>query len=659
MSKLSASAAVFVPPKNSMVGFVPTKPQTPDEQMPGSSSPLQRRELQKHQESCQSTIHELSDTINRLQVELEKEKKKNIFRNFSVHQEERIKKQDGKIKKMRMTIGNHYEEIQELTRVNSRLSEKNKDQQKSIDKLLRDIDEIDTEKLDYKKKYLDLRSAYDDLRKDYNDYRLEEFNKRARCVEEITQLKEKLRDNDLWMKNTLRLKWIIDQMEKVGAIRLPDHEWAIDMARDVEFDQEDPLVSTFREKIPYSIYREFLPNASDAGIRFMNEEDENRLIENLSREAREFTSQLGSGFNDLIVEDRDRAMKIATNLQAIFRGAGCRRRLNRIFGTNTTERSTRINSAVLIQKIFRGFKSRGHMKFTSSSRFIRDNLVARPHCQEMTNIPWKHRVEYWTMNQIYRRSLVFYNTRETDDRYSYAWYNQSSGIRSSWKPINSSAIQSSQGIATVPGTRVSTFVGHLFEVHNHTKQESFWIRINFSTPNKMFIDINTGISVHVNHFVDLYNRLIGGQMDQDDIPEQNQDRSMHRISSAIDDTESRDIQTRDNGFITIDGVRRCNCLRCQQRRQEENDDEARLQMAIQLSIESAIQRPQNTIRWTDDAEDYNISNMFQEHDENTLIRQRQDQEYARAEEIDLANQRLAEDVDTQAVRDARLARFNQ
>ena len=88
---------------------------------------------------------------------------------------------------------------------------------------------------------------------------------------------KKVRDNDLWMKNTLRLKWIIDEMEKVGAIRLPDHDWAIDMAHDVEFsNQEDPNISVFRDKIPYYIYREVLPNAADADIQFVDEETENR-----------------------------------------------------------------------------------------------------------------------------------------------------------------------------------------------------------------------------------------------------------------------------------------------------------------------------------------------------------------------------------------------
>ena len=110
----------------------------------------------------------------------------------------------------------------------------------------------------------------------------------------------------------------------------------------------------------------------------------------------------------------------------------------------------------------------------------------------------------------------------------------------------------------------------------------------------------------------------------------------------------------------------CNCQNCQRRRRlemqdiEDEEDLQRLQMAIQMSLDSTrdINTDRST-RLTDDVEEYNISNMFQEPDENTLIRQRQDEEYARAEEIDLARQRLAEDVDTEAVREARLARFNQ
>ena len=33
----------------------------------------------------------------------------------------------------------------------------------------------------------------------------------------------------------MRLQYIIEQMNRVGAIRLPEHEWALDMADEIKF----------------------------------------------------------------------------------------------------------------------------------------------------------------------------------------------------------------------------------------------------------------------------------------------------------------------------------------------------------------------------------------------------------------------------------------
>lgn len=658
MSKLSASAMVFIPPETP-VGFIPTRPQPPDEEMPDISSPLQRRELQEHHERCQSTIHELSDTINRLQNRLDEEKLKSQKKETS-NLEKIIQEKDDQIKhikqklemdsiaakrkekmltRMRETISSHYEEIKQLESMA-------KDYQKQLKKRIEEQHKLIGINFRLKEKNENMenfQNRFYELRNTFDDYRAEELLKREGLVREIDDLKQKARDNDLWMKNTLCLKWIIDEMKKVGAIRLPDHDWAVDMAHDLEFSNpEDPHRSVFRDKIPYSIYREALPNASDAGIQFVEEETENRLIAELSREAQEFSSQLGSGFSDLVDEDHDRAVEIIIKIQSIVRGFISRQRIMRTFGKTPEERSIRMNAAILIQSIYRGFSIRGHRIFNPHAWSSRESQYPtvwyRDYLDQLGpshHAIWSHRMSSWRGNQnLYSRTIKFFNTGNNEEKYSYCWFNPSTRRFGPWKIIAKESLNS--------GTSLSTYVGHWIKIKNWTTDETFWVRVNFSALKVSHFDLNTRINISTSLW-EIQNRRRFGGRPRDHIIRR-EDVPVNRIAARI-----------------------CGCQNCQRRRlglqNPENDDETRLQMAIQMSIESAMETametPQNTIRWTNDIEDYNISNMFHEPDETTLIRQRQDQEYARAEEIDLARQRLAEDVDTNAIREARLARFTQ
>ena len=66
-------------------------------------------------------------------------------------------------------------------------------------------------------------------------------------------------------------------MEKVGAIRLPDHDWAIDMVKDVEI----PAVSS-------EIRNRFLPSYQDAHMVFDGgEQEQAEIYGELSRAATE------------------------------------------------------------------------------------------------------------------------------------------------------------------------------------------------------------------------------------------------------------------------------------------------------------------------------------------------------------------------------------
>lgn len=650
MSKLSASAAVFVPPEP-LVGFIPTKPQQPNEELPDISSPRRIRDLQEHQERCQSTIHELSDTINRLQNQLDEEKLKsqkketsNLEKIIQV-KDDQIKQIKQKIKmdsiaakrkekmlsRMRETISSLYEEIKKLeskTKDYQNQETKHKDE---IQRMVTKISRLQEENEEMKQ----FKTGFYELSYKFDVHRREGIIKQGDLLREIDDLKLKLRDNDLWMKNTLRLKWIIDEMKKVGAIRLPDHEWAIDMAHDIEFsNQEEPNRSVFRDIIPYSIYREVLPNSADAEIRFVDEETENRLIDELSREAHEFSSQISSGFSDLIAEDREKAVEIVTMIQSFVRGFIARQRIERLFGKTPEEISTRMNAAIRIQSIYRGFTIRGHRNFEPSIWSSRQTRYPTVWYRDNQNqlgpshmAPWRHRTTDLRGN-LYSKTIRFFNSGNNEEKYSYCWFNPGTCRFGQWKSI----VPESLNIYTT----LSTYVGHWIKIKNWTTQEIFWIRINFSGMKVSYFDLNTRIIIPVTLWEIQNRRRFAREPSLEII--RREDVPINRIVTSI-----------------------CNCQNCQRRRFgiEDQEDE-RLQMAIQMSIYSArnvnIDRSQ---RLTDDVEEYNISNLFQEPDENTLIRQRQDEEYARAEEIDLARQRLTEDVDTEAVREARIARFNQ
>lgn len=128
---------------------------------------------------------------------------------------------------------------------------------------------------------------------------------------------------DRWMGNTLRLNWIIKEAAKVGALRLPDHEWVTDMAHDLEYPNES-TVSIFSD-IPRRIRERYLPQYQDAHMEFIEEGEENVLIEQLSEEASRFSRRIPEPLEQLLQNDRVEALKKISLIQKIFRGILSRR----------------------------------------------------------------------------------------------------------------------------------------------------------------------------------------------------------------------------------------------------------------------------------------------------------------------------------------------
>ena len=132
-----------------------------------------------------------------------------------------------------------------------------------------------------------------------------------------------------WQRASLRLDWLIREMDKVGAIRLPDHDWATDMRHDIEYPDDDGMNrgKSIYGDINVAIRRDCLPDYGDADIEAVGEEEEHRRYEEWSQEASAYVASLESAENG-----NDMELKIA--------------------------------AAECIQRYYRGFRSRGHITFT-------------------------------------------------------------------------------------------------------------------------------------------------------------------------------------------------------------------------------------------------------------------------------------------------------
>ena len=155
-------------------------------------------------------------------------------------------------------------------------------------------------------------------------------NNQDRLLAESQGKKEK------WQRTSLRLDWLIREMDKVGAIRLPDHEWATDMRHDIEYPDDDGVNRgrSIYGDIHVSIRRDCLPDYGDAHIETVSEEEESRRYEEWSQEASAYVASLESVENEGDMERAERILEL------------------------------KIAAAETIQRYYRGFRSRGHITFT-------------------------------------------------------------------------------------------------------------------------------------------------------------------------------------------------------------------------------------------------------------------------------------------------------
>lgn len=184
---------------------------------------------------------------------------------------------------------------------------------------------------------------------------------------ELGELRRKYQSYEDWCGRSLKLKWIFDEMLKVGAIKLPDHEWALDMVHDIEFpeDHAGGQQSIFYSLVPLSLRQRFLPSHLDSHMEFIEEEDENEIIHRLSEEASAFSNSVGNNIFVSLESDHETTIKHIVNIQRHIRGYLDRDRVKIIIETNTAWDSwfQSLNpSAIIIQKHIRGFIARHNLE---------------------------------------------------------------------------------------------------------------------------------------------------------------------------------------------------------------------------------------------------------------------------------------------------------
>jgi hypothetical protein len=170
-------------------------------------------------------------------------------------------------------INELYDENTTLKQKNKTLREKSESEQKIIINLKKEVEEqketINEHKLNY---HSVIRCLEDDLEviKEQND------GNAKNCLRIISE----------WQGRSVKLNWILKEMERVGAIKR-DHEWALELRHSIEFPEDDGLNpgNSVYEDVPFTVIESNLPSFLDAHMEVVDEDIENQRIQEWSEEA--------------------------------------------------------------------------------------------------------------------------------------------------------------------------------------------------------------------------------------------------------------------------------------------------------------------------------------------------------------------------------------
>lgn len=394
------------------------------------------------------------------------------------------------------------------------------------------------------------------------------LNDRYRSVlAEVRELRNTSHVNEEWIGRSLKLKWIFDEMLKVGAVKLPDHEWATDMVHELEFPTGSGN-SVFCE-VSRNIRETYLPSVQDAHMEWVDEEDENELIRRLSEEATDFTNSVGNNIFASLETDRENTINHIITIQKHIRGYLARLKI-----------SKKDPSAIIIQKYWRRF-------YTSPIRYQNYSALDRSNAA-----PGVLSSASQADRDVYRRSITLVNTGCIDYQYRYI-----SPGRGPVSPVRYIRQQAQQNI--------STMATHWFHISMKIPGQGNIISRKIRIPKilangysrKWVFDVHTGVCFSHSLWTSLMIFF-------------RRERTIHVPTMPIllqARPSTGEDQLSANPPFRSDRDDHCNCERCVERRQEtelEIQEIEDMQRAIRLSLLDA------EIDYTE-----SLNNMFLEPEE--------------------------------------------
>ena len=480
----------------------------------------------------------MQEKIDSLQAEVEKERLSNM-KLMKLYKGQCSSVQEKNEIRLKELTQENERLNREIRRVNTSLLEERMDKRGLEEIIGQKQNAIQNlkENLTYKDdKYNTLQRRYDELNREFSRYK--ESN-----------------DPEEWMGRCLKLDFIFKKIKQIGALPEDHGAWVWDMVEDIEFP-DDTSISVFLN-VPISVRNRYLPSTADAVINF--QEDENLIIEELSREAENFNANLSENFRRNLDENPELVMNSIRIIQSRFRDH-----------IRIPSLEKRIASATKIQSVWRGFCGRGIK--TYKGKFYQ--LVNE--CKIALDIPLSpEEIKLSPDRDKLPIRISFANTSNQP-----IWYQ--------WIKINNTEeLEGTKGNAYIvlPGNRISVkvFTGHWFRIYKRGNEQDTFIHINPAsflgslrtdeiTSHPVVFDLNTKITLPYTDFRQWEEYNISGILNTQYLCNER-----HAVNSInIQDEEGND----------------------------DEDDDARLMLAIQLSLEQ-------TSSLTSDAIDFNIDNLYQ------------------------------------------------
>lgn len=484
--------------------------------------------------------------------------------------EHRLNMQASSKKKMKKLKGENKrlnKEIRESAK--NLLFERGKVREKEIllDEKLREINNLENNILSLNCINSELECANSNLKFEYEETCMDNENLRN---EQINLLYRR----DEWIGRCLRLDFIFKKIKQINALPEDHGEWVWDMVEDIEFPDGNDSVFL---NVPQSVRRQYLPSENDANIQF--QEDENSIIETLSQEAELFNQNLSEYFRRNLDENPEDVLNHIRIIQRRVRGY-IRSNLEKL-----------IKSAIKIQSVWRGFCGRGIITYKGTLE-VNDSLTI------YKLIPDK-KVKS-------THSIIPENLRDRPFRMNFANTGKEL-IHYQWLKIQPHTLEGTVGteFSIKPGEVMSikVYFGHWFRFMSVSDKQQQFFRImpegflgnlgrNMwgSRPESVF-DLNTKLTVTKDHYLEWSRGLYGTHSVR--VP---------AINSVITEDE------RFNRILNTDHLNFPDNISDVQYNSdddsEDNSDDARLMLAIQLSLEQISSL-------TSGVSDLEIQNLFQ------------------------------------------------